>query len=310
VTRHEPRDRLLELRARLQARAQQPLTGRVPVTIGALRVGSAAPDLARYLAAQDRGFEWLPAHRESPVSAAPGRHADRPTPGRAPAPTPTPDATGQLRLVQASDTVAARSAALDRAARALRAAGMLDGWRDEQLDVRAADDSLGTSAPVATIERAACRALGITTFALHLNAFLPDGRLWIAQRAAHKAIDPGCWDSLVGGMQAAGETERQTLEREAAEEAGLALADLTLAPCGRVVMGRPVPEGWQSEVIVAFNTTLGADTVPINQDGEVQRIEAAGVDRVLTMLEDGVFSLEAALVTIEGLLRGSGVRRA
>ena len=289
MTPRASRDRLLDLRTRLQVRAQQPLAGRVPICIGAVCVGSAAPEVARYVAAQVPGFVVTLADRAA-------------TPPHYPAPWPQASEP-RLQWAQVPDTVAARSAALDHAAQALRAAGLLGGWRDEQLDVRAADDMRGASTPLATIERAACRPLGITTFALHLNAFLPDGRLWIAQRAAHKAIDPGCWDSLVGGMQAAGETERQTLEREAAEEAGLALAALALVPCGRVIMRRPVPEGWQAEVIAAFNATLAQDIVPVNQDGEVQRIEAASVDRVLGMLEDGAFSLEAALVTIDGLLQ-------
>src|SRR3546814_3997194 len=65
------------------------------------------------------------------------------------------------------------------------------------------------------------RPLGLLTRAVHLNAWTPDGRLWIARRALSKSTDPGMWDTLVGGLAGSREDLEQALLRECAEEAGL-----------------------------------------------------------------------------------------
>lgn len=194
---------------------------------------------------------------------------------------------------------AARSALLANAAKGLRTAGLLRGWRGELLDVRPHPDA----APVAVIERAACRTLGITTTAVHLNAFTPDGALWVARRADHKQIDPGMWDNLVGGMVPAGESELEALAREAMEEAGLDLARLAVTRGGRVHVTRPLPEGWQSEIVQAFDAVLPAGTRLANQDGEVADIVTRNALEALAAIERDEFTLESALVTLDALAR-------
>jgi 8-oxo-dGTP pyrophosphatase MutT (NUDIX family) len=205
------------------------------------------------------------------------------------------------RLVAEDDGLdfAGRSTLLASAARALREAGLLRGWRNELLDVRPHPDQ----APIATIERAACRALGITTTAVHLNAFTPAGDVIVARRADHKQIDPGQWDNLVGGMVPAGESEAAALAREAQEEAGLDLAPLALTRGGRVHVTRLVPEGYQSEIVQVFDAVLPDDRQLSNQDGEVAAIEVQSVEQVLAGIEDGRFTLESALVLLDGLRR-------
>ncbi len=138
------------------------------------------------------------------------------------APSPFELAAGRLAL--RSDDLTAASPALHFAAQRLREAGLVRHWRSEQLDVRAPDGRV-----IATIERAACRALGIATRSVHLNGFRADGSLCAARRAMHKPSDPGRWDNLAGGMVAAGEDDARALAREAHEEAGLQLAGLSVA---------------------------------------------------------------------------------
>ena len=111
----------------------------------------------------------------------------------------------QLALAPDPGDRPARSRAMDWAARRLREAGIVREWRSEQLDVHAEDGRI-----VATIERAACRALGIETRSVQLNAFRPDGSMVAARRAAHKLSDPNRWDNLAGGMIAAGEHDENT----------------------------------------------------------------------------------------------------
>lgn len=258
--------RLLALTQRLQARAHAPRPPALqPLKIGASAVG------------------WVGAPAAAVLTRVPGfvLHGDA--------------------LVLDADGPQSCTARLAVAAHALRDAGLLTGWRNEALAVRAADGR-----ELGAIERAACRPLGITTDAVHLNAFGDDGVLHVARRAAHKAIDPGLLDNLVGGMVPAGETFDQALEREAWEEAGLELDRLDVHRGRSFHVQRMVPEGWQSERVHVYETTLPSDRALANQDGEVAAITAMPLADVIDAMERGAFTLEAALATLECLTRRAG----
>lgn len=259
--------RLRALQTRLLARAQQPPPRDwLPVVMAGHEVGMASPEVASFLASATPHFALV-----------------------------------DYRLVLLDDEfdVRQRCAALHDCALRLRNAGLLTGWRDELLDVR----PVAGEAPIATIERAACRTLGITTTAVHLNAFTPSGELLVSRRALHKQIDPGLWDNLVGGMVPAGETEAQALAREAEEEAGLDLAPLSLTRGGRVQVRRRVPEGFQSEIVQVFDTVLPEGIELRNRDGEVAAIERRRAEAVLDAIEGDEFTLESALAILDALLR-------
>lgn len=263
--------RLLTINERLQTRAQpQRPTELRSLMIGDRRVGWVPPAVADFLCATATGFA-----------------GDAQT----------------LRLIDDGLDTRARSALLFEAALRLRDAGLVRGWRDETLAIRTAPGE----ATLATIERAACRALGITTEAVHLNAYADDGTLFVARRSPHKAIDPGLWDNLVGGMVPSGETLDQALEREAWEEAGLELDRLEVHRGRSFHMRRPVAEGYQSEWIHVYETTLPPETQCVNQDGEVAAIERRAIDAVVDAIERNEFTLEAALVTLESLTRRGGL---
>jgi len=260
-------ERLRALQARLLATAQQPAPRDwLPVVMAGREVGIASPEVAGFLASATPHFELL---------------------------------DYRLLLLDDGLDATARSALLADCALRLRDAGLLRGWRDELLDVRPAADD----APVAVIERAACRTLGITTTAVHLNAFTASGRLVVARRAEHKQIDPGLWDNLVGGMVPAGESKEQALAREAQEEAGLDLGPLAIERGGRVHVTRKVPEGFQSETVQVFDVVLADGTELRNRDGEVAAIEKWPADAVIEAIERTEFTLESALVTLDALLR-------
>lgn len=262
--------RLLALRARLLARARlAPPPDWLPVMMAGSKVGIASPEVAGFLASATPHFELLDC---------------------------------RLRLLDDGLDESHRSALLLDCALRLRDAGLLRGWRDEPLDIRPAPGAR----PIASIERAACRTLGIATTAVHLNAFTPAGELIVARRADHKQIDPGLWDNLVGGMVPAGETETDALRREAIEEAGLDLADVALARGGRVHVTRHVPEGFQSEIVQVFDAVLPEGIALRNQDGEVAVIERRPVAAVVEAIERDEFTLESALVTLDALLRRAG----
>lgn len=259
--------RLPDLQARLLARAQHaPPRDWLPVVMAGREVGIASPAVAGFLGSATPHFELL---------------------------------DDRLRLRDDGFDESHRSALLLDCALRLREAGLLRGWRDEPLDIRPGPEAK----PIASIERAACRTLGIATTAVHLNAFTPAGELIVARRAAHKQIDPGLWDNLVGGMVPAGETEERALGREAQEEAGLDLAGMSIQRGGRVHVTRQVPEGFQSEIVQVFDTVVADSAGLRNQDGEVAAIERRPLAAVVEAIERDEFTLEAALVTLDALLR-------
>ena len=256
-------ERIRRLTKRLQARARPPLPAHlIALHIAGAHVGDVQPEVARFVAGRIDGFVLN---------------------------------QGVLAIADDTLSIGARTALLADAANHLRAAGLIAGWRDENLGV-------GTPA-LATVERAACRPLGITTTAVHLNAYAGADTLLVARRAAHKQIDPGLWDNLVGGMVPAGESLRDALAREAFEEAGLQLDRVELQRGRWFQMRRPVAEGLQSEVIHVYDGLLLAGAFVQNQDGEVDAIERRTVDEVINAIENDEFTLESALVTLESVTR-------
>ncbi|HUN91287.1 MAG TPA: DUF4743 domain-containing protein [Burkholderiaceae bacterium] len=258
---------------RLEARARQPRpAGSVDLALGDARCGFMAAPVADLLAVRVAGFT-----RRADLIALDDRGMD----------------------------IEGRSERLAQAARTLHEAGLVRGWRGELLDVRATP----AGPLLARIERAACRTLAIGTCAVHLHATSADGRIWVAQRSSHKAIDPGMWDTLVGGMVPAGESELDALVREAHEEAGLRLAPgAALVRGGRIAIERPVAEGYQVEAIQVFDLILDDGIEPKNMDGEVQAFALRTPRDVLASIDAGEFTLEAALVTLDGIRRAAGAR--
>ncbi len=180
---------------------------------------------------------------------------------------------------------------------ALRDAGCLRTWRDELLDV------VGEGRRLAVIERAAVRPLGLLTRAVHLNAWTPEGKLWIARRALSKSTDPGMWDTLVGGLAGAGESLDVSLLRESNEEAGLIASDIEQRSPLRIIlrMHRRLPEGYQVEDVLVSDCILHESVTPRNLDGEVSEIRQVDIDELWAMVESGEFTREAELVILEGL---------
>lgn len=182
-------------------------------------------------------------------------------------------------------------------AKALLDAACIKSWRNELLDVIAEGQHL------AKLERGAFRPLGLLTQAVHLNAWTPDGRIWVARRSLNKTTDPGLWDTLSGGLVGADEDIHTALLRETYEEAGLPAIDLAdHSPLRTVLrMHRRLPDGYQVENILVSDCIMAKGTVPSNIDGEVIEFRCIDINELWSMITNGAFTIEAELSILDSL---------
>ena len=190
----------------------------------------------------------------------------------------------------------AANAALYRLAQCLQTMQACGRWRDELLPVR---NDAGQR--LACIERAAVRALGIHTHAVHLLGWSENGQTWLQRRSLDKADDPGLWDTLVGGMMPDGESLQQALARETFEEAGLDLSELHMRPeQGQIAIHQTEPtgrvQGLRRESLHWFSATLPQELAPINQDGEVMEFRLLNITQLKDWMQAGQLTRDACAI--------------
>jgi 8-oxo-dGTP pyrophosphatase MutT (NUDIX family) len=205
----------------------------------------------------------------------------------------------------------ADAAALPAIARRLSDAGCFR-WRREAFDIRAAPDG-----PVlAQLDRGALPSFGVLAVGVHVNGLVRrrDGlRLWVARRAANKALDPGKLDHIVAGGVPAGLTPAETLVKEAEEEAAIP-AELAAqaVPVGQINYAMERPEGLRRDLLHCYDLALPKTFAPRAADGEVQEFELWPIDRVMQAVrdtDDFKFNVNLVLIDLflrEGLIGGSG----
>ena len=194
-------------------------------------------------------------------------------------------------------------AALPHLAHRLAAEGRFR-HRGEAFDVRA----MPGGPVLSTIDRGALPAFGIMAEGVHVNGLVrrADGlHVWVARRAANKALDPGKLDHIVAGGMPSGHTARETLVKEAAEEAAISE---TLASTARLVatlsyaMARR--EGLRRDVLHCYDLDLPEDFAPVPADGEVESFALWPIGRVLEAVRDTEdFKFNVTLVLIDLFLR-------
>lgn len=91
---------------------------------------------------------------------------------------------------------------------------------------------------------------------VHLHVFSPDGSLFLQQRPLWKDIQPGRWDTAVGGHIDEGESIEEALRREAQEELGLSGFDYT--PLGQYIF----ESEREREYVYSFRTTTYQPPMP------------------------------------------------
>ena len=172
-------------------------------------------------------------------------------------------------------------------------------WRREAFDVRAPDGTV-----LSQIDRGAIPLFGIEATGVHVNGLVhrADGlHIWVARRAANKALDPGKLDHIVAGGVPAGLSPMETLIKEAAEEAAIPAPLASAARhVGEIRYATERPEGLRRDHLHCYDLDLPEDFVPHATDGEVESFELWAIDRVFAAVRDtDDFKFNVNLVLID-----------
>lgn len=94
---------------------------------------------------------------------------------------------------------------------------------------------------------------------VHLHVFNSQGDLYLQKRPAWKDIQPGKWDTAVGGHVDLGESVEQALRREAREELGI--TDFIPQPVAHYVF----ESARERELVFTFKTTYDGPVIPSDE---------------------------------------------
>jgi len=158
------------------------------------------------------------------------------------------------------------------------------------------------------VDRGLLPVLGIQAQGVHVNGLVrrADGvHLWVAVRAANKALDPNKLDHIVAGGVSAGLTPWQTLIKEAGEEAAIP-PDLAAraVPVGNIGYAMERGEGLRRDLLHCYDLELPDDFAPFPADGEVARFELLPATHAMELVRDGdAFKFNVNLVLIDLFIR-------
>ena len=190
-----------------------------------------------------------------------------------------------------------RGDVLQAVAQQLHRQGAVVGWRDEAYSSWSPQEADWPyqEPELFRLERAAFRFFGLRSHASHVHGLTADGRMWCGRRALSKATDPGLLDNLAAGGLPADEEPHSCAVREILEEAGLSRTLSKVVACPTVITTeRAEPEGWHSETLFVYTTSVSDTETPINQDGEVSEFLCLETSEVLSRMRAGEFTRDAA----------------
>lgn len=209
---------------------------------------------------------------------------------------------------------AARNSAFALMADALRAEDpeLARAWRAELYTVYHPP-----TVPYVLVERAASVLLGVVTYGVHINGYIPAAKtadntlkMWIPRRSATKSTYPGMLDNTVAGGLAHPYTIWENVVKECYEEAGLdrAFVEANAKAAGVVSYlcqpsgphGPPQPE---VEYIYDLAFESESDHVPHPVDGEAESFTLMSIDEIRDCIMRGEFKPNCAVVLIDFMIR-------
>lgn len=119
---------------------------------------------------------------------------------------------------------------------------------------------------------------------VHLHIIDDLGRIALQKRSLTKKIQPGRWDTVVGGHVSFGETIPQSLAREVKEETGL--TEFTPELLQKYIFTSPV----ERELVYSFVCRVHRDTNLRVEPGEAEEIKFWTADEIRSNIGSGIFT--------------------
>ena len=116
---------------------------------------------------------------------------------------------------------------------------------------------------------------------VHLHVFNSKGELFLQKRADWKDIQPGKWDTSVGGHIDLGENVEMALKREAGEELGIT----EFTP--ELLQSYIFESGVEKELVYAHKTVYDSKITPNN---EISEGRFWTIDEIIENIGKGVFT--------------------
>jgi hypothetical protein len=198
----------------------------------------------------------------------------------------------------------ARTEAMARVLSELRDEGRIDGWRNEMFRV----SSDFSAEPLLKMERAGAPLFGVTSYGVHVNGFVRDSQglsMWIGRRSPTKPNYPNMLDNLCAGAIAFGMGVKETLIKEAGEEASIPEAIASRArSAGAIRYCCEGDGGLRPDVLFVYDLELPAAFTPAPHDGEIAEYMLWPIEKVAARVRDTFeFKFNCNLVIVDFLIR-------
>ena len=117
---------------------------------------------------------------------------------------------------------------------------------------------------------------------VHLHVFNSEGKLYLQKRAMDKDIQPGKWDTSVGGHVDYGETIEAALRREVSEELGITDFEPIF------IMRYKFVSAQEAELVHSFYTVYDGEILP--EPVEITEGKFWSRDEIVEHMDKGIFT--------------------